>query len=276
MIDSSEQQQWYVRRGSTIQGPYDVEQLRRYLLLGRVRLTDRVSPEGERWYALTQCRNLIPEAMGDLDSAEGRERYEAARRAVDERQTPEPAESPIRGERMDDLPLARSWSRWALLALAALVGASLVLLGRYGNAGAGASAARACGAAAAPGVNWNYCDKQSLAIPAGTDVSGASAVNAILKSGQLARVRLVNADLAYADLSGADLHGADLTGADLRGADLRGADLSGALLVGANLEYADLRDARLDGARLEGARVEHAVWIDGRPCEDDERAHCRP
>lgn len=276
MTEQHEQQQWYVRRGSTIQGPYDVDQLRRYLLLGRVRLTDRASPNGEHWYALTQCAELIPEEMRDLDSEEGRERFEAARRAADERQAAEPGIDPMPGERADDLPLKLSWSRWALLGLATVVAASLILFGLYGNVGAGAAAARDCGATAAPGVNWNYCNKDALAVASGASLGGATAVNAILHDAELAGVSLISANLAYADLGGANLRGADLTGADLTGADLRNADLGGVSLVDANLEYADLRGATLDGAQLEGTRLEHAVWIDGRPCEGEGLAHCRP
>lgn len=276
MTEQHEQQQWYVRRGSTIQGPYDVDQLQRYLLLGRVRLTDRASPDGEHWYALTQCAELIPEEMRDLESEEGRERFEAARRAADERQAPEAGADPMPGERADDLPLKLSWTRWALLGLALVVGASLVLVGFYGNVGAGSMAARDCDATAAPGVNWNYCSKDALVVPSGTSLAGATAVNAVFQRAQLAGVSLVNANLAYADLSDANLRGANLTGADLRGADLRNANLGGASLVDANLEHADLRGARIEGAQLEGTRLEHAVWIDGRPCASDGRAHCRP
>ncbi len=270
------QQEWYVRRGSTIQGPYDIDQLQRYLLLGRVRLTDRASPDGEHWYALTQCAELIPDEMRDLDSEEGRERFEAARRAADERQASESATEPMPGERADDLPLRLSWSRWALLGLAVVVTASLVLVGLYGNVGSGSVAARDCDATAAPGVNWNYCSKDALVVPSGTNLGGATAVNAVLQRAALAGVSLVNANLAYTDLSDANLRGADLTGADLQGADLRNANLGGVSLVDANLEYADLRGARIEGAQLEGTRLEHAVWIDGRPCAGDGRAHCRP
>lgn len=274
-MTEQQQQQWYVRRGSTIQGPYDVDQLRRYLLLGRVRLSDRASPDGECWYALTQCAELIPEEMRDLESEEGRERFEAARRAADERQGGASEAVPVPGERADDLPLKLSWSRWALLGLAGVVAASLVLVGLYGNVGAGSTMARDCGAAAAPGVNWNYCNMDALSVAKGTNLGGASAVNAVLQDAELAGVALVNADLSYADLSGANLRGSDLTGAELRGADLRGADLGGISLVDANLEHADLRGARLEGAQLEGARLEHAIWIDGRPCVGEERAHCQ-
>lgn len=269
------QQQWYVRRGSTIQGPYDVDQLRRYLLLGRVRLTDRASPDGEHWYALTQCAELIPEEMCDLESEEGRERFEAARRAADERDAGGSENLPIPGERVDDLPLKLSWSRWALLGLAVVVAASLVLVGLYGNVGAGSTMARDCSAAAAPRVNWNYCAMEGLTVPPGTNLGGATAVNAVLRDAELAGVGLVDANLSYADLSGANLRGSDLTGADLTGADLRGADLGGTSLVDANLEHADLRGARIEGAQLEGTQLEHAVWIDGRPCVGAARAHCR-
>lgn len=276
MNEDNEKQQWYVRRGSTIQGPYGVEQLRRYLLLGRVRLTDRASRDGESWHAITQCAELIPEEMRDLDSEEGRARFEAARRAVDERQEGEPDDPVPGGERADDLPVRASPRRWAVLALAVVVAVALLLVGIYGNFGAAPVAANRCDDAPAPGTNWNYCDKDGLELPPGTDLRGASAINATFRNARLAGVALTEASLAYTDFSDADLHDADLSGVDFEGADLRGADLRGAILSGANLAHADLRGATIDGARLADADRERAVWVDGRPCTRGDMARCRP
>lgn len=99
---SASDREWYVRRGSAVQGPYSRDQLRRYILLGRVRLTDRVSEDGARWFRLTQCLELIPEEMHDLGSEEGLARYEAARRALDERDPGEDGKLRVGGERTSD------------------------------------------------------------------------------------------------------------------------------------------------------------------------------
>ncbi len=275
--DEDQQSLWYVRRGSTIQGPYDPDQLRRYLLLGRVRLTDRVSRDGQHWHAITQSGELIPEEMRDLESPEGRARFEAARQAVDERQELDPASDPMPGgERADDVPERGASRRWAVLVLAFAVAVALVLVGVYGNFGERSVAATDCGAEPVPGVNWSYCRKAGLSVEQGSDLRGAQAVNALLRDAQLAGVALTDASLAHADLSGARLYDADLSGADLTGANLRDADLNGAILINANLRHADLRGAQLTGAQLGGADLTGAVWTDGRPCAAEDPARCRP
>lgn len=105
---SASDREWYVRRGSAVQGPYSRDQMRRYILLGRVRLTDRVSEDGQRWSRVTQCPVLIPEEMHDLGSEEGLARYEAARRALDEREPGDDSKLRVGGARSaDPIPTAR-------------------------------------------------------------------------------------------------------------------------------------------------------------------------
>lgn len=99
---SASDREWYVRRGSAVQGPYSLARLHRYLVLGRVRLTDRVSEDGRRWYRVTQCPELIPEEMHDLGSEQGLARYEAARQALDEREPEEDNKLRVGGARSAD------------------------------------------------------------------------------------------------------------------------------------------------------------------------------
>jgi hypothetical protein len=84
---NSDTQQWYVRRGSRVQGPYPARQISRYLLLGRIRQSDRVSTDGECWCAIADFPELIPPDMNDLKTEAGWQRYLAARQIVDERGT---------------------------------------------------------------------------------------------------------------------------------------------------------------------------------------------
>jgi len=76
---------WYVQQGARLQGPYTTGDIRRYLLLGRVRYNDRVSKDGDLWEPVTQVPELIPEELLDLDSEQGWQDYLAKYRAVDER-----------------------------------------------------------------------------------------------------------------------------------------------------------------------------------------------
>lgn len=77
--------QWYVQKGSRVQGPFTPDEVGRFLLLGRVRNTDRVSRDGEMWEPVTQVPELIPEELLDLGSETGWERYLASYSALDER-----------------------------------------------------------------------------------------------------------------------------------------------------------------------------------------------
>ncbi len=81
----TDESQWYVQKGSRVQGPYSTHEVGRYLLLGRVRNTDRVSRDGELWEPVTQVPELIPEELLDLDTDVGFQRFVDARSRVDQR-----------------------------------------------------------------------------------------------------------------------------------------------------------------------------------------------
>ncbi len=81
----TDEQQWYVQKGARVQGPYSTTEVGRYLLLGRVRNTDRVSRDGELWEPVTQVPELIPEELLDLDNEQGWQRFLLARQRQDDR-----------------------------------------------------------------------------------------------------------------------------------------------------------------------------------------------
>ena len=76
---------WYVQKGARVQGPFSAAQVARFLLLGRVRRSDRVSRDGELWEPVTQVPELVPEELLDLESPDGWRRYLDARAAGDDR-----------------------------------------------------------------------------------------------------------------------------------------------------------------------------------------------
>lgn len=130
-----------------------------------------------------------------------------------------------------------------------------------------------CGAEAAPGVNWNTCDRSGERFDH-LDLSRARARSARLDAAGFSAGVLRDTDFSYADLSGADLSLADLRGARLTGANLQGANLAHALLNGADLRFADLREARLDGTDLTEATLDEALWTDGHVCARGSRGRC--
>lgn len=81
----SDESVWYVQKGSRVQGPYSAHEVGRYLLLGRVRNTDRVSRDGELWEPVTQVPELIPEELLDLDTDVGFQRFVDVRSRQDQR-----------------------------------------------------------------------------------------------------------------------------------------------------------------------------------------------
>lgn len=81
----TDEAQWYVQKGSRVQGPFSTNEVGRFLLLGRVRNTDRVSRDGELWEPVTQVPELIPEELLDLQSDEGWNQFITVRKATDER-----------------------------------------------------------------------------------------------------------------------------------------------------------------------------------------------
>lgn len=81
----TDESQWYVQKGSRVQGPFSTNEVGRFLLLGRVRNTDRVSRDGELWEPVTQVPELIPEELLNLQSDEGWNQFLSVRSATDER-----------------------------------------------------------------------------------------------------------------------------------------------------------------------------------------------
>jgi len=81
----ADESQWYVQKGSRVQGPFSTNEVGRFLLLGRVRNTDRVSRDGELWEPVTQVPELIPEELLNLQSDEGWSQFLTVRTATDER-----------------------------------------------------------------------------------------------------------------------------------------------------------------------------------------------
>lgn len=103
----AEEQQWYVQKGARVQGPFTTTEVGRYLLLGRVRNTDRVSKDGELWEPVTQVPELIPEELLDLDSEKGWEAYLESHSQYDERLQKNPV-APVEERRELDVEKAAS------------------------------------------------------------------------------------------------------------------------------------------------------------------------
>ena len=125
----SEPSQWYVQKGSRVQGPFSTTEVGRFLLLGRVRNTDRVSRDGELWEPVTQVPELIPEEQLNLQSDDGWNAFLKVRENTDERRTatlvkqerrtfPDPAPLQLRDEwQTPPPPVSQSVLPWSLLGI---------------------------------------------------------------------------------------------------------------------------------------------------------------
>ena len=141
----TDESQWYVQKGSRVQGPFSTTEVGRFLLLGRVRNTDRVSRDGELWEPVTQVPELIPEELLNLQSDEGWNQFLKTRTEEDERKIelpvtperrtiPDPEPVAIRNEWSAPAnPAVQSLLPWSLLGIT-LAALSVVL---YLNASSG-------------------------------------------------------------------------------------------------------------------------------------------
>jgi hypothetical protein len=211
---------WYLRRDGVVTGPFPAGQITRYAILGRVRLSDEVSADRERWVPLADRPGLVPAPLGDgvdertllrlrlrEDERSGVDRRAeqtptpevVERRSGQERRRPEhPAlaqhrvrrQALLQGMRRD---ARRSTGVWVALSAVSLlvVGAALLVAPTPAPQGA------RCNAAPTAGVDWHGCRLDGLDL-SGADLAGAR-LHDVRGSGiRLARARLTRADLAYA------------------------------------------------------------------------------
>jgi uncharacterized protein YjbI with pentapeptide repeats len=278
-------QNWYMRRGDEVRGPFPAGQISRYILLGRIRETDEISTDQINWQPVSDVPVLIPEEMKyEAEDNEAHERLMMARMREDERSTGDRRE---RAEAVDDeVKNRRSYKERRADEDEAIVRHREVRTKVYqatqpqkqSNAVRGLLAASFlvavisaawhfqpwqpveeadCNAAPAPRVNWNNCQMEGVQLVA-ADLRGVRLRNATLIGADMRGAQLGAADLAYANLANGKLSTAMLEQADLIGANLRHTDLSQTALEHANLAYSILRESNLSGANLQGANLSHA------------------
>lgn len=289
---------WYLRQADQLRGPFPAPVITQYLTLGRLTPDSLISLDGQSWFSIRDSGHFqttleaLTQGNPPEESGWDKEREEARKRWLDERQTIQPlpdsavehrAGEPSQAAALrhdhqvtqDLLSQARHLRPAIWVAgIAGLVLAGVAGIVLWGQPEQPPVTPRLlevpdCAAPPAAGVVWRGCDKRD-----------ARLARANLRNGQLHGVRLDGADLravdlSYADLGQASLRGADLSGARLVGAGLGQVDLAGASLRDTDLQYASLRDARLDGTRLDGARLDKATWTDGRVCAEASLGACR-
>lgn len=296
--EGGQQPLWFVRRNGARKGPFPSGTLRRFVLMGRLRMEDQVSRDGKQWLPVAEVPEVLsPQvrealASGTLDELL-QDRLREDERDGRERRKHEASEAQLRrrqGERRDEEDelvqrhresktrlrelAGRRSTPWLASSIVGVIVLGMVayglLLGRPDEI-----ADPQCSASPAPGVSWRNCrlPKASLA---GAELQKANLDSAILPGSSLSGANLRQANLQYADLSASDLSYADLGEARLKGADLRNSDLTNADLRQADLAFANLQGSRLGGAQLEHARLGNAIWVDGSRCAESSLSVCLP
>ncbi len=298
--DGSRRVLWYTRRDSVTRGPYPDRQISRYILLGRIRESDELKPEGGEWAAVTDYPELIPEVMKLPPDEESRQLLLMAQMREDER-TPgdrrdretdvpqsvrERRSGQERRQAESDNALRHRKLKYsvahavhangklyrypAIFTAIVLVGFLISFLLEKVEPDV---APPDCSDRAHPGVDWSHCNLSGVKLD-GANLVGAKLGNARLGLAVLSSANLSGASLEYASLDLADLEQVNLSHANLFGATLRGANLRAARLTGSNLSYANLSGATLEGADLGGAVLDNAIWTDERTCLPGSRGRC--
>ncbi len=284
-----ETQNWYVRRGKEVKGPFPAGLISRYILLDRISERDEVSHDRQEWQRINQVPELVPEVIriaranpGDEDA---QQHLAAARRWADERHDAK-GEPPQGSERRsggtavfvhatrDGDAGAHSLISRRDYMVVALILVALVAIPFLVPSGSKPSDPQ-CEAPPAPGINWSNCRLEGRQYP-NADLAGATLRNANLTGTVLRAANLAAADLSYANLTLANLRGANLRQANLKGATLRNTDLSNANLENADLSYADLSTVDLSSTVLSGAKLDYAVWGGGVVCMPGSVGECMP
>jgi hypothetical protein len=76
---------WFTRRDGVVRGPFPAAWIRRYILLGRIRMTDELRLGAADWRPAFRCEELIPELLRQPLTEDNLARLKQARREADER-----------------------------------------------------------------------------------------------------------------------------------------------------------------------------------------------
>ncbi len=294
-------QNWYVRRGDKVTGPFPGRLISRRILLGQILLDDELSRDQRHWQPVSELKLLIPDVMGSVDDPASRERALLSKRWADERSSlsrrknagygadekgglrsttdrrnlEDLSEINYREKRDQRLEKSRNvrkklneqhkrQQRTQGISIVLLIVGIVIVAVLYAPA-PDVNEATDCMAQPEPKVVWTNCQMVGKSYPE-SDLSEAHIRNANLSRSNLSRSVLVEADLSYSNLSYVDFRGSDLSKANLKGANLQKANLKETNLNAADLSYADLTGAKLQGANFEKVILSKAIWTDGREC----------
>ena len=296
MNDQSHNKQglWYIKKQEKVTGPFPVKLIGSYLILGRIDIDTLVSTDKDKWIPIGRLPSLIPDEVKHLSSAHGKDHLHQAKLREDERRgdsrrnledRPEPDQEndnrrQSNDRRQNDEKISEAYlklkadisenrnkaKKLKVYGVSVLIVVLVALLTGFLLTDPMIITTKTdCLAAAAPGVDWRSCNKNSVDLIS-KNLQQSNLHSANLTGALLVRSNLTEADLSYANFENANLSQANLQNALLTGANLNNANLTGTGLSGADLSYADLRNAKLSNVRVLNTRFDNAIWIDGSRC----------
>jgi len=289
------QKLWYAKRKGKILGPFPSGALRRFVLIGRVRIDDYVSSDKKDWQKVSEVPEVVPRevrkaiAEGRLDTLFPDKLREDERTGRERRSNPSAPMKGRKGERRedetdiakqhrkkrDDIQRLRENRKRPMVGI--IVVGVLVVFGMSFGLYLGAPEPIPdpdCDAQPSPRVNWRNCRLDQV-VHESVNLDSANLSSASLRGSRFSGAHFNAGDLQYADFGGADLSYTELTQARMKGATLVKADLSYADLSKSDLSYANLRGANLGGALLADVIFDHAIWVDGQTCLPGSLGTCR-
>ncbi len=288
-------EQWYIRRGEVIRGPFTEARIAHYLLHGRIKKNDELSQDREKWQSSSEFPQLLPLMLMDAsDDAFQRQQLMARKQWERQRELSKneshylPLPTEIDGYSAEAAVLDRAGTESPVVpglngkkpvnrVLVGVIAFSLLgLMGVmiYLNSPEPEVGGIDCTISATPKVNWSNCQMAAARL-SNADLSGALMKNMNLSRADLRGSQLMGANLSFSNLSAALLNDADVRQATLVGVNLSGADLEGAIFDGADLSYVDFGGANLAGASFNGAKLDKAIWHDGRICTEGSLGVCQ-
>jgi len=280
----------YTRRGDIIRGPFPSKQITRHVLLGRLKVTDKVSIDQINWKPISEFPEIIPtEVSVNSDNPQASERLKLARYREDERLSDDRRAD----KRMSDSGDKRSSSNrrknepmdvqmhrevktaifkegkksesFMVLGISFIIITGLFVAGYFvKSTPVEVSFVQQCNTIAKPGVDWQNCKMEGSVINK-ANLKKSRLRNVNLTGSSIKSTNLSNSDLSYGNFSlvnfkftnfnNSNLLGSVLRKANLSHTSMLNSNLSFAILQEADLSYADLKNAILTNADLSGAII---------------------
>jgi len=273
----------YTRRGNTIRGPFPSKQITRHVLLGRLKVTDKVSSDQINWKTIADFPEIIPEEIArNSDNPQAQERLKLARYREDERlsddrrtnsrvsDSHEKGKSSNRRQsepydvkkhrivKTEILKEGRKTESYLGLGVSIIIFIVIVVAVNFiESPPIEVNFVKQCNSTPKPAVDWRDCNMEGAVIDE-ANLRSAQMRNANLTGSSIMNTDLSESDLAYGNFSLVNFKFSNFRNTNLFGSTLRKTNLSNTNMLNANLSFSILQDANLSYANLQNANLVNA------------------